>query len=144
MHAQPSFSRERIISFCLQLHSFFRFPMLMPKKKKNFFFPFKSAPGAIAFAATAKDGCFQRHPFAVLLSSKSFLNIFSLLFYEYLKISSMPRGLLKELFFPLSFMMRCQLLCTVQSILIKKAAHRRSTAEISAVAPGERFNMDKM
>lgn len=87
---------------------------------------------------------FSKTSFSVLLSNKSFLNIFSLLFYEYLKISSMPRGLLKGLFFSLSLMMRCQLLRAVQSILIKKAARRRNSAEISAVAPGGRFNMDKM
>lgn len=75
----------------------------MQTKKKIFFFSFKSAPGAIAFAAPAKDGCFPRHPFAFLLSSKSVLNIFSLLFSEYLKISSVPQGLLKELFSPLIF-----------------------------------------
>lgn len=56
----------------------------------------------------------------------------------------MPQGLLKEVFFPLSFMMRCQLLLTAQSILIKKAAHQRKTAAVSAVIPEERFNVDKI
>lgn len=107
-----------------------------------FFLPFKGVPVAIAFTAMAKH-CFQRCPFAFLLSSKSFLNIFSL-FYENLKINSVPQGLLKELLFPLSFKMCCQLLLTVQSILIKKAARQMKTVEISALVLEERFNMDKI
>lgn len=106
--------------------------------QKKIFLPFKAVPVAIAFAAMAK------HSFAFLLSSKSFLNIFSLLFYEDLKINSVPQGLLKELLFPLSFIMCCRLFLTVQSILIKKAAHQTKTVEISALVLEERFNMDKI
>lgn len=119
----------------------FRFHILM--QKHPFFFPFESASIPTPSAGTAKDWCFK----SCLLAPCSLVNLSwifsSLLFYDSLKIYPRPQGLLKE-FFPPSRLSQCQLLLTVQSILIKKAAQQMKTAEKSSWTPEESFNLDKI
>ena len=78
-----------------------------------------------------------------MLSRKSFLNISSLLLYEYLKVSSVPQVLLNELSPPPTFYNELTAV-PYSSIHLKKAVHQVKTTEISPLIPKEKYDMDKI